>query len=139
MIKLLAYKSQVFISYRWMYQFPTTFISSLVGPYSTGGLPLDEITLANLAKRKGYSTFAIGKWHLGHRQQFLPLNHGFDEWFGAPNCHFKYGKWRPGPNIPVYQNGKMVGRYYEDFKIDTQTGFFILQLQWSCPCRAPPL
>ena len=49
--------------------------------------------------------------------------HGFDEWFGAPNCHFAYGKpWRPGPNIPVYRDGAMAGRYYEDFPIDIPAG-----------------
>ena len=49
------------------------------------------------------------------------FQHGFDEWFGAPNCHFKYGKKR-GPNIPVYNNEKMIGRYYQDFSIDTGKG-----------------
>ena len=45
------------------------------------------------------------------------------EWFGAPNCHFKYEvKWRPGPNIPVYRDEEMVGRYYEEFGININTG-----------------
>ena len=81
----------------------------------------------------------VGKWHLGHQPHFLPLNHGFQvqlyiyiffsincifkEWFGAPNCHFKYNiSNRPGPNIPVYKDDRMVGRYYEQFPIDTRTG-----------------
>ena len=47
----------------------------------------------------------------------------FQEWFGAPNCHFKYNiTSRLGPNIPVYKNDKMVGRYYEEFRIDIKTG-----------------
>ena len=34
----------------------------------------------------------------------LLSRHGFQEWFGAPNCHFIYEKSRrPGPNIPVYR------------------------------------
>ena len=45
------------------------------------------------------------------------------EWFGAPNCHFKYEvSWRYGPNIPVYNNEEMVGRYYEEYGIDIQSG-----------------
>jgi hypothetical protein len=38
----------------------------------------------------------------------------FEEWFGAPNCHFRYNvSWRAGPNIPVYRNTAMMGRYYQ--------------------------
>ena len=51
------------------------------------------------------------------------IQHGFDEWFGAPNCHFKYNlEGNKGPNIPVYNNREMVGRYYQNFLIDTRTG-----------------
>ena len=54
---------------------------------------------------------------------FQTLKHGFDEWFGAPNCHFKYGQdGHKGPNIPVYRNEKMIGRYYQDIGIDTVKG-----------------
>jgi len=40
----------------------------------------------------------------------LPLKHGFDEWFGAPNCHFGPYDNKKTPNIPVYRDDKMVGR-----------------------------
>lgn len=49
--------------------------------------------------------------HLGHRPQFHPLKHGFDEWFGSPNCHFGPYDNKARPNIPVYRNWDMVGRY----------------------------
>jgi arylsulfatase A len=49
---------------------------------SAGGLPLSEITLAEVLKAQGYATGIIGKWHLGHLPQYLPLNQGFDYWFG---------------------------------------------------------
>lgn len=48
--------------------------------------------------------------HLGHRPQFHPLRHGFDEWFGSPNCHFGPYDNRARPNIPVYRDWEMVGR-----------------------------
>ncbi|MDZ8118777.1 sulfatase family protein [Pontiella agarivorans] len=48
------------------------------------GMPPSEITLAELLKEKGYTTGIIGKWHLGHMQKYLPLNQGFDSWFGLP-------------------------------------------------------
>ena len=49
--------------------------------------------------------------HLGHRPQFHPLKHGFDEWFGSPNCHFGPYDNKARPNIPVYRDQEMVGRY----------------------------
>ena len=33
---------------------------------------------------QGYATQAIGKWHLGDRQRYLPTQHGFDHYFGNP-------------------------------------------------------
>ncbi|PHN08115.1 sulfatase family protein [Flavilitoribacter nigricans] len=53
-------------------------------PDSAGGLPKDEVTIAEVLKQKGYATAAIGKWHLGHLPQFLPTNQGFDSYFGIP-------------------------------------------------------
>jgi arylsulfatase A-like enzyme len=53
-------------------------------PGSRGGLPADEITIAELLKGQGYATACIGKWHLGHLRDFLPPNHGFDYYFGIP-------------------------------------------------------
>ncbi|KAM6408923.1 N-acetylgalactosamine-6-sulfatase [Rhynochetos jubatus] len=87
-----------------------------------GGIPDSELLLPELLKKAGYTNKIIGKWHLGHRPQFHPLKHGFDEWFGSPNCHFGPFDNRALPNIPVYRDWEMIGRYYEDFKIDLKTG-----------------
>lgn len=48
------------------------------------GISDEEMTLAQLCKTRGYATAVYGKWHLGHHKQFLPLQHGFDEYFGLP-------------------------------------------------------
>ena len=48
------------------------------------GLNPDEITLAEALKPQGYSSACIGKWHLGHKESFLPLNQGFDTYYGVP-------------------------------------------------------
>ena len=56
----------------------------VIFPPSDGGLPADEITIAEGLKERGYATAAIGKWHLGHRDGHLPTRHGFDEYFGIP-------------------------------------------------------
>ncbi len=53
-------------------------------PDSKNGLPASEITMAEQLKTVGYKTAAIGKWHLGHKEQYLPTNNGFDYYFGIP-------------------------------------------------------
>jgi arylsulfatase A len=53
-------------------------------PNSGGGIPAEEITLAEALKERGYATGCFGKWHLGHLPQFLPTNNGFDTYFGIP-------------------------------------------------------
>ena len=53
-------------------------------PDSGGGLPHEEITIAECLKQRGYVTACIGKWHLGHLPQFLPTTQGFDQYFGIP-------------------------------------------------------
>ncbi|HEY0770168.1 MAG TPA: sulfatase, partial [Sphingobacteriaceae bacterium] len=70
-------------------------ISGALGPTSLKGLNADEETIAELLKTKNYSTGIFGKWHLGHRQEFLPLQHGFDEFFGIPYSH---DMWPHHPN-----------------------------------------
>ena len=59
-------------------------INGALGPKSSHGLNPDEITIAEICKQKGYATACYGKWHLGHHQKFLPLQHGFDDYFGLP-------------------------------------------------------
>ena len=53
-------------------------------PDSKYGLPENEITLAEQLKKVGYKTACIGKWHLGHKEAYLPTNHGFDYYYGIP-------------------------------------------------------
>lgn len=53
-------------------------------PNSGGGLPAEELTIAEALKTRDYATACIGKWHLGHLPQFLPSMHGFDHYFGIP-------------------------------------------------------
>ena len=53
-------------------------------PFSKSGLPQDEVTIAEGLKDEGYATGIFGKWHLGHLEEYLPLQHGFDEYYGIP-------------------------------------------------------
>ncbi len=49
---------------------------------NTVGLPPSEITIAEALKPLGYATAAVGKWHMGHVEKYLPRNQGFDEYYG---------------------------------------------------------
>ena len=53
-------------------------------PNAKTGLNSSEETIAELLKKKNYATAIVGKWHLGDALPFLPLQHGFDEYFGIP-------------------------------------------------------
>lgn len=97
-------------------------------PDSAGGLPDDEVTIAEVLKQKGYATAAIGKWHLGHLPEFLPTSQGFDSYFGIPysNDMDYAGGMKPGYremandpdwmpdikyyNVPLMENEKVVER-----------------------------
>jgi len=46
------------------------------------GLKASEVTMGELYQKAGYKTKGIGKWHLGHKPEFSPLKHGFDEYYG---------------------------------------------------------
>lgn len=59
-------------------------ISGALAPWAQIGINSEETTIAEILKAKGYHTSVIGKWHLGHHKQFLPLQHGFDEYYGIP-------------------------------------------------------
>ncbi len=55
-----------------------------LAPWSESGIPDSEITVAEMVKSAGYATTCVGKWHLGHLPPYLPLRHGFDDYFGIP-------------------------------------------------------
>jgi arylsulfatase len=59
-------------------------ISGALMPWAQNGINADETTIAEMLKTRGYHTAIIGKWHLGHHKEFLPLQHGFDEYYGLP-------------------------------------------------------
>ena len=59
-------------------------IANVFFPESFTGMPIEEITIADRLKEAGYTSGVFGKWHLGHHEKFLPLQRGFDSYFGIP-------------------------------------------------------
>jgi arylsulfatase A-like enzyme len=59
-----------------------TGLSKVGLPGAALGLQARDATLAELLKPLGYATGQFGKNHLGDKDEFLPTNHGFDEFFG---------------------------------------------------------
>jgi len=51
-------------------------------PGAPEGMRKEDPTIATLLKAQGYTTGQFGKNHLGDRDEMLPTNHGFDEFFG---------------------------------------------------------
>jgi arylsulfatase A-like enzyme/acetyl esterase/lipase len=90
-------------------------------PNSEGGLPPDEITLAEALRGRGYATAHLGKWHLGIHAGSRPNDQGFDFSYGLPYSNDMDG--RPGLprgaaasatppadgwNVPLLRNGEVV-------------------------------
>ncbi|MBC8348363.1 MAG: sulfatase-like hydrolase/transferase [Verrucomicrobia bacterium] len=71
-------------------------ILGALGPKSNIGINPAEMTIAEVLKQRDYSTAIFGKWHLGHHEKFLPLQHGFDEYFGLP---YSNDMWPYHPNV----------------------------------------
>lgn len=69
---------------------------------SLTGLNSEEETLPELLKEVGYNTACVGKWHIGHREEFMPLNHGFDEYFGLPYSNdMRPERSKAYPDLPL--------------------------------------
>ncbi len=69
-------------------------ISGALSQRSKNGIHQDETTLAEICKSQGYATAMYGKWHLGYQKKFLPVHHGFDDYFGFP---YSNDMWPSGP------------------------------------------
>ncbi len=59
-------------------------LEGALGPANnyTAGLRPSESALPSALKRQGYACGTFGKWHVGANEEFRPLQHGFDEYFG---------------------------------------------------------
>jgi arylsulfatase len=98
-------------------------------PNSDIGINASEILIPEMLKSKGYKTSMIGKWHLGDSYQFLPLQNGFDNYYGIP---YSNDMWpmnfdgtsarldslspkRAYPQLPIIEGNKTVA-YIQSFE-----------------------
>jgi len=90
---------------------PRVGITKVLFPFDNIGMNQEETTIAEMLKQKSYVTAIVGKWHLGHQQEFLPLQHGFDEYLGLP---YSNDMW------PVHYNGKPVSseNFLKEWKLN---------------------
>ena len=75
-----------------------------------GGIPAGQPTLANwLRELGGYTTYGVGKWHLGYaNRQLLPAAKGFDHFYGFYQGAIAYDSKK------YNYNGRMVHDFWED-------------------------
>jgi len=95
-------------------------IYGALNPLAKIGLNPDEETIAEVLKKKGYTCGIFGKWHLGHHREFLPLQHGFDEYLGLPYSNDMWPVWYDGtptakdhrkatyPNLPLIDGNETI-------------------------------
>lgn len=95
------------------------------GPDSPYGINPKEMTMGDLLKQKNYSTAIFGKWHLGDAEPFMPLQNGFDEYYGLPFSndmwpfHPQQGEVFNFPDLPTYEGNKIVGYNTDQTKFTT--------------------
>jgi len=61
-----------------------------VSPEMTLGMDVRELTIAQVLRNAGYATGVFGKWDSGRARRFLPMQRGFDEFYGFANTGIDY-------------------------------------------------
>jgi len=87
-------------------------ILGALGPGSKHGINDNDILISEVLKDSGYATAIYGKWHLGDSRQFLPLQHGFDDYFGLPYSNDMW-PFHPTagdrfPDLPLIEKNEIV-------------------------------
>lgn len=98
------------------------------GPHNGIGINKEDETIGGMLQKVGYVTGIIGKWGLGDDYKFLPLQHGFDYYYGIPYSNdmwpinydgtpvkgHSFRKWK-FPPLPIIEGNKIV-RYVTNLK-----------------------
>jgi len=95
-------------------------------PNSQHGLNHKETTIAEMLKEINYKTGIFGKWHLGDHPDFMPNNHGFDEYFGIPysndmwSLHPQQGPIFDFDPLPLFENETIIDTLTDQSSLTTQ-------------------
>ncbi|MBM4092410.1 MAG: N-acetylgalactosamine-6-sulfatase [Planctomycetes bacterium] len=120
-----------------------------ISPEMTLGLDLRERTIADVLKAAGYACGIVGKWDSGRARRFLPLQRGFDVFYGFANTdidywtHERYGipsMFRG--NEPIKEEGyatDLFGREAERFLREHAGRPFFLYVAFNAPHGASNL
>ena len=84
-------------------------VPKVLWPNLPGGLPNEELTIADMLKTQNYATACIGKWHLGDKDQYMPTAQGFDMYYGIPysNDMSVYPKAKVSENV-LFREGMTI-------------------------------
>ncbi|MGF1488840.1 MAG: arylsulfatase [Prochloraceae cyanobacterium] len=88
-----------------------TGLSKVGLPGADRGLSNEDPTLAEILKPLGYATAQFGKNHLGDKDEFLPTNHGFDEFYG----NLYHLNAEEEPELPDYPQASEFPNFQQKF------------------------
>ena len=88
-----------------------TGLSKVGMPGAKEGLSEKDPTIAEMLKPLGYATGQFGKNHLGDRDEHLPTNHGFDEFFG----NLYHLNAEEEPELPDYPDPEKYPNFAKNF------------------------
>jgi arylsulfatase A-like enzyme len=106
-----------------------------MGAGTENGLALTETTLADRLHSAGYTSIALGKWHLGEQEKFQPQSRGFDEFYGflaGMHSYVKADDKQWGPIMDGRTPGKLDG-YLTDVLADRAVEFITRQQKTGNP------
>jgi arylsulfatase A-like enzyme len=120
---------------------PRSGVNAVLFHDTPEGLPQSELTIAELLRDAGYRTAMIGKWHLGNTPEFMPLNHGFSEFFGVAhsNDEANFFVYDGARRIPEDVDQTQLVRRYTDRALEflgraaKEGGPFFLYVAYNAP------
>ena len=122
-----------------------------VSPENILGMDTREVLISDVLQSAGYTTGCFGKWDLGQLKRYLPLQRGFDEYYGFTNTgidyftHERYGvhSMRRGNELTTEDQGtyatKLFGREAADFLKRHRDKPFFLYVPFNAPHGASSL
>ena len=105
------------------------------GPAYTGHLLEDNVTIAEMLKASGYSTWMVGKWHVG---KIGPIKRGFDKYYGYRNfSSHSENQWDPQHYVRLPADTKPELKHENFYVTDVFTDYTIEFIRQSRAAEKP--